>query len=74
MTQFTPKNHTTQNWSDSRDGVRDRGEAIDHDNEANDGGREQPCSVEPKPCEVDAHFLTKVPPEYVWGGGGGMII
>ena len=65
-----------QKQCDSRNGVRDRGEAIDHDNEANNGRREQPCSVEPKPCEVDAHFLTKVPPECVcvYGWGKGLII
>ena len=47
---------------DSRNGVDNGSEAIDHDDQTHNGRREQPGSVEAKPREVDANLLTKVAP------------
>lgn len=49
--------------NDLRERVGNPGEAIEEDDDSDEGDREKPAGVETKPCEVDANLLTKVAPD-----------
>ena len=45
------------------DRIEDTREAVEEDNEAHNGGWDEPHGVESKPCKIHANCLTKIPPE-----------